>query len=141
MATETKPRTRKAPAKKATAKAPAETKAENTEQAEKKGRKSSVVTESVVKKITEVVTKAGAEGMTLNDIKEATGLTYRQVHNATWRMEGSPTRGLAKKPDERVLSRVNTDRKVRYALRDKGTPEPVMRNEGAVHATRGLSTD
>lgn len=132
----TKPAAKRAPAKKAPAKSAAAkstTKPAEGEQA-KPARKSSVVTDATIAKVTQAVKSAGKEGATLSDLVSATGLTYRQVHNATWRMEGSPKDGACRKPEERVISRINTDRKVRYVLREAGTPTPVMRGK---FATRG----
>ena len=79
------------------------------------------------------VKAAGAQGITIGDLAKATGLPYRVVHNVTWRMEGGPKDGSLKHPDEKVIKRVNTDRKVLYAVFGKGDPTPTMRG---VYATK-----
>lgn len=97
----------------------------NTPKAEAKGEdkpeRSTVAAKGEFDKVLARVKAAGKAGIGLADLAKATGLPYRVVHNITWRMEGSPKDGALRKPEERVIVRVNTDRKVLYAIRPKGT--------------------
>lgn len=77
------------------------------------------------------VVKAKKGQATLKDIVEGTGLSYRVVHNLTWRMEGSPKNGSFTKKDEAVIRRTNLDRKVTYGLKPKGMATPTMRGKYA----------
>lgn len=90
------------------------------------------VVELVVKAI-----KTNKGKATLKDITNTTKLPYRVVHNVTWRMEGSPKGGTLTKREEAMIKRVNTSRKVEYALITKGESTkftPTMRGK---YATRG----
>jgi hypothetical protein len=84
-----------------------------------------------VKKVLDIVGKAGPEGITLKELEAKSGLRYRVVHNITWRLEGSPKEGKRAHLDEWKLIRVNTDSKVRYGLKPAGTPNVEMRGKYA----------
>jgi hypothetical protein len=100
----------------------------------------SVQAKSQYEVVLDKVRAAGPKGITIGDLAKAVNLPYRVVHNVTWRMEGGPANGTLKHPDEKVIKRINTDRKVIYAVLGKGDPTPVMA-PGRVYATRGPETD
>lgn len=84
--------------------------------AEDKPARTTVAADTQFDTVLGAVKAAGKDGITLAELVQTTGLPYRVVHNVTWRLEGSPKQGSTTKPDERKIARVNTDRKVRYAM-------------------------
>jgi len=83
-------------------------------QPETKATRSTVSARDQFDKVLAVISKAPAEGISLKDLSTATGLTYRQLHNVTWRMEGSPKQGKVTKPDEVLVHRTGETTSVRY---------------------------
>ena len=83
-----------------------------------------------------VIEKAGKEGLTLKEIEAATHLPYRVVHNATWRLEGSPKESKRLHLEEWKVIRVNTDSRVRYAKKPAGTPNQEFRGKYATGTPR-----
>jgi hypothetical protein len=110
---------------------PTPTKAAPAKGEDTKAARSTVSAKDQFEKVLAVISKAPEGGVSLKDLSTATGLTYRQLHNVTWRMEGSPKEGRVTKPDEAIVHRTGDTTAVRYAP-GKAPKAPTFRGKYVV---------